>query len=134
MGMKLTLVLLIAALIMIAACSRVPAGITQVNAVNTSDSAAEDIDNMGSNGIQIRVVSIAEVALHNSKEDCWIAIHGKVYEMTDFIKVHPGGDAILQGCGADGTDLYETRPMGSGTSHSQDAMELLDQYYIGVLY
>ena len=43
------------------------------------------------------------------------------------------GKAILEGCGKDGTELYETRPMGSGTPHSDRARNLLEDYYIGEL-
>jgi cytochrome b involved in lipid metabolism len=76
---------------------------------------------------------ITEIAMHDSKDDCWLLIDGKVYEVTDFIRWHPGKDAILEGCGKDATTLYETRPMGSGTPHSQSARNRLEQYKIGEL-
>jgi len=79
----------------------------------------------------MRTFSLSEVSIHNSTGDCWLVIHGKIYDVTDFIPSHPGGNAILQGCGADATDLYETRLMGSGTPHSQNAMDLLSIYYVG---
>ena len=78
-------------------------------------------------------ISMEELAKHNSRDDCWIAIDGKVYDITSFIYQHPGGDAILKGCGKDATQLYRTRPMGSGTPHSEDANQRLSQYYVGDL-
>lgn len=81
----------------------------------------------------IKSYTIEEISQHNNKEDCWLAINGKVYNVTDFIARgdHPGGDTILQGCGQDATSLYEARPIGSGTPHSDRARDLLSDYYIG---
>jgi cytochrome b involved in lipid metabolism len=77
--------------------------------------------------------TMEEVAKHSTKEDCWLLISGKVYDVTKNIGVHPGGEAILQGCGKDATTLFETRPMGSGTPHSEKAREYLAKTYIGNL-
>lgn len=74
-----------------------------------------------------------EVAAHNKQGDCWLVLHGKVYDITKFIPFHPGGNAILQGCGKDATTLFETRTMGSGTPHSSDARDMADRYYAGKL-
>ncbi len=79
------------------------------------------------------VYGLVEVALHSTEGDCWLVIAGKVYDVTDWIPSHPGGEAILEGCGTDATDMFETRPMGSGTPHSQRARNLLEGYYIGDL-
>ncbi|MBX4197739.1 cytochrome b5 domain-containing protein [Candidatus Parcubacteria bacterium] len=78
---------------------------------------------------------LTEVAKHNKSTDCWLAISGKVYDVTKFIAsgMHPGGEAILQGCGKDATTLFETRPMGSGTPHSAQAHAALVNFYIGDL-
>ncbi len=77
--------------------------------------------------------SLSEVTRHSVKEDCWLAIDGKVYDVTNYIKNHPGGDSLIQGCGSDATELYITRPMGSGTAHSEEAKALLNDYFIGNL-
>lgn len=78
-------------------------------------------------------ITLSEVAQHSTSYDCWIAINGKVYDVAQFVERHPGGEALLEGCGRDSTTLYETRPMGSGTPHSDKARGLLDIYYIGEL-
>lgn len=75
--------------------------------------------------------TMEEIANHNTKEDCWLLISGKVYDVTKMIGGHPGGAAILEGCGKDATTLFETRPMGSGTPHSERARSGLEKYYIG---
>ncbi|MBW3003806.1 cytochrome b5 domain-containing protein [Candidatus Woesearchaeota archaeon] len=77
--------------------------------------------------------SIEQISHHSTADDCWLLIDGKVYEVTEFIPSHPGGQALLQGCGSDATELYETRPMGSGEPHSTRARDLLKNYYIGDL-
>jgi cytochrome b involved in lipid metabolism len=51
--------------------------------------------------------TMEEVSKHNSKESCWSAIRGKVYDLTSWVNKHPGGpDRILRICGKDGTDLF----------------------------
>lgn len=75
--------------------------------------------------------TLEEVSKHNSSDDCWMIFDDKVYEVTGFIPMHPGGEAILQGCGKDATTLFETRPMGSGTPHSQNARDKRETYWIG---
>lgn len=77
--------------------------------------------------------TLAEISPHSTEDSCWLAINGNVYDVTEFIASHPGGKALLEGCGTDATQLYETRPMGSGTPHSSKARSLLDDYYIGGL-
>lgn len=36
----------------------------------------------------------AEVAKHATKEDCWLMIKGKVYDVTGWGADHPGGEVI----------------------------------------
>lgn len=74
---------------------------------------------------------MSEVERHASENSCWLVIDGKVYDVTKFIPFHPGGSAILQGCGKDATKLFETRPTGSGTAHSSYARETAVKYAIG---
>jgi len=77
--------------------------------------------------------STEEVSLHNSKDDCWIVIDNTVYNVSDFVSKHPGGEAILGGCGlADSTDLFATKGE-KGKAHSLSAYTLLDQFKIGLV-
>ncbi|KAM6502562.1 FMN-dependent dehydrogenase domain containing protein [Amanita muscaria] len=53
-------------------------------------------------------ISGQEVAKHNSRESCWIIVHGKVYDVTDFLDDHQGGSKIiLKYAGKDATQEYE---------------------------
>jgi len=36
-----------------------------------------------------------ELAEHHTREDCWIAVNGFVYDVSDFLAKHPGGDTIM---------------------------------------
>ncbi|KAK4056776.1 hypothetical protein OIO90_002328 [Microbotryomycetes sp. JL221] len=49
-----------------------------------------------------------QVAKHNSKDDLWMIINGKVYDLTTFAPEHPGGMKVLiKYAGKDATAEYE---------------------------
>ncbi|KAI0038703.1 FMN-linked oxidoreductase, partial [Auriscalpium vulgare] len=55
-----------------------------------------------------QVLSGKAVAEHNSRESCWIIVHGHVYDVTEFLDEHPGGSKIiLKYAGKDATAEYE---------------------------
>ncbi len=35
-------------------------------------------------------ITAAELSRHNNASDCWVAIKGKVYDVTAFLYEHPG--------------------------------------------
>ncbi len=71
-----------------------------------------------------------EIAKHGSAGSCWVIISGRVYDLTSYIGIHPGGAGrIIPSCGKDGTTAFATK--NSGSSHSSFAVSLLDTYYIG---
>ena len=48
------------------------------------------------------------VAAHNSASSCWVIIHGRAYDVTEFLPEHPGGQKIiLKYAGKDATEEYE---------------------------
>ncbi|OJJ50697.1 hypothetical protein ASPZODRAFT_56535 [Penicilliopsis zonata CBS 506.65] len=50
----------------------------------------------------------ADVAKHNSKDSCWVIVHGKAYDVTEFLPEHPGGQKIiLKYAGKDATEEFE---------------------------
>ncbi|KAJ4483149.1 FMN-dependent dehydrogenase-domain-containing protein [Lentinula lateritia] len=54
------------------------------------------------------MLSGKEVAQHNGRESCWIIVHGKVYDVTEFLNDHPGGSRIiLKYAGKDATQEYD---------------------------
>jgi len=42
-----------------------------------------------------QVYTVEQVAKHHTRSDLWIIIHGKVYDLSSFLDIHPGGDQIL---------------------------------------
>jgi cytochrome-b5 reductase len=54
-----------------------------------------------------RIIGLAELRQHNTREDCWMAIRGKVFNVTDYIPYHPGGvPFIMKGAGQDATKMF----------------------------
>jgi len=73
--------------------------------------------------------SMDDVKLHNSKESCWSAIRGKVYDLTNWVDRHPGGqEKILKICGRDGTELFVKQHGGK-----EKPENALKNFEIGVL-
>lgn len=73
-----------------------------------------------------KVISLEEVAQHKSKDDCWTAINGKVYDVTAFFGKHPGGDRNLyRVCGIDATEAFEAKH-----GYNSKAISTLESFYI----
>jgi len=72
-------------------------------------------------------ISLSEVAKHNTEDDCWVAIHGKVYDLTDFAESHPpGAISIHKLAGIDGTEAFQS-------IHNEGMLEDFEDDLIGVL-
>lgn len=49
-------------------------------------------------------MNFEELKKHNNRESCWVLLHGIVFDLTDFVSIHPGGSrVILNLAGTDGT-------------------------------
>jgi len=59
--------------------------------------------------------TMEDVTRHKKKDDCWIVLYGKVLNVTDFLKSHPGGEkVILMMAGKDATDQFASIHQSSG--------------------
>ncbi|PXF42108.1 Delta(5) fatty acid desaturase A [Gracilariopsis chorda] len=70
-----------------------------------------------------------QLAAHNHQESAWIAIHGRVYDVTHFVDRHPGGrELLLLAVGRDATDLFT-----SYHPFTDRPAKVLERYAIGSL-
>lgn len=96
---------------------------------------AADAMQLNSSSVQLsnssQVLTLDEVAKHNTKQDCWMVIGGKVVDLSSYTG-HPGGDTYVPYCGTDATVAFNNMG-GMGRGHSTMAYAMLDQFTIGEL-
>ncbi|XP_068644810.1 delta(8)-fatty-acid desaturase-like [Aristolochia californica] len=74
-----------------------------------------------------KYISTEELRKHNKADDLWIAIQGKVYDVTHWAKIHPGGELpLLNLAGLDVTDAFVAYHPGS-------AWKYLDRFFVAYL-
>merc|ERR1719162_741567 len=65
------------------------------------------------------MILMGDVAKHSTKDDCWVVLYGKAYDLTKFAKVHPGGARLIfDNAGKDATAIFD--PV-----HPKDIMDKL---------
>lgn len=76
-----------------------------------------------------RIFSLKDVAEHGTKEAPWTIIHDKVYNLTEFLSKHPGGEKVLaeEAFGKNATEAFEKR------NHSEKARKWMKDFEIGSL-
>ncbi|MDO5617221.1 cytochrome b5-like heme/steroid binding domain-containing protein [Kocuria sp.] len=73
--------------------------------------------------------TMSDVEEHSSSSDCWAAVDNNVYDLTDWIAQHPGGQSAITGlCGTDATDAF-ARQHGN----NDEAKAALAEHQIGTL-
>lgn len=71
----------------------------------------------------------AEIETHNTKKSCYVTIGERVFDVTDFLGDHPGGDdLILEYAGKDVKEIMQDEV---SHSHSEVAYEILEESLIG---
>nr|WDP79932.1 delta 6 fatty acly desaturase [Ruditapes philippinarum] len=61
----------------------------------------------GSEQTSVKSFTWEEIKTHNKRTDSWIVLDGKVYNVTNFMKKHPGGARVLSSYGGqDATDVW----------------------------
>jgi len=65
-------------------------------------------------------LTLDEVKKRNSADDCWSIIDGNVYDLTNWVESHPGGnERITAICGKDGTSSFLGKHSNSNSAKSQ---------------
>lgn len=79
----------------------------------------------------LKVYTRKDVASHDSLDKgVWITYQGKVFDITDFIKHHPGGShTIMMGAGGDVEPFWKTYTVHEAI----EVQNLLSKYQIGIL-
>lgn len=77
----------------------------------------------------VKTYTLADVALHPNQDSCWAVINGSVYDLTAWIKQHPGGASrILSICGKDGSVAFTNKH-----DSNQKQQDILKTFLIGKL-
>ncbi len=104
-----------------------PAGAT---ASKTSASSSSPSSSTSTTSKHLPVYTRKEVSAHNTPEArVWVTYQGRVYDVTDFIPLHPGGTKLLLAAGGPLEPFWALY-----AQHSKDYVkELLARYLIGTL-
>ncbi|MFZ3019944.1 MAG: cytochrome b5-like heme/steroid binding domain-containing protein [Minisyncoccia bacterium] len=76
-----------------------------------------------------KIYTLAQISAHKSESSCWTAINGNVYDLTQWINEHPGGqENILVICGIDGSSAFNNQHGGQRRPEN-----ILNRFLIGTL-
>ncbi|RWS22423.1 cytochrome b5-like protein [Leptotrombidium deliense] len=103
--------------------------VTRVSAENEVVSATElAMKDVRQSSINLKQYTLKEVSEHCWRNDCWIILFDRVYDVTKFISDHPGGEYIIEeNAGRDATLQFR------GSRHGKEAFDMLEQLCIGIL-
>ncbi|PVG00502.1 putative cytochrome b5 [Serendipita vermifera] len=73
-----------------------------------------------------KIVTYEEFAAHQQRDNLWILLHGKVYDVSKFLDEHPGGEEVIMAeAGKDATESFED------VGHSDEARGMLKDLLVG---
>lgn len=76
-------------------------------------------------------ITAPQLAEHATADSCWLLIEGRVYDMTPYLRRHPGSQLpVLKVCGKEATEAFLTQG-GRGSRHSYEAIDKMATLYIG---
>jgi cytochrome b involved in lipid metabolism len=91
---------------------------------NEEEEANEELDP----DTGLRILSLEDVSYHCLPEDAWMVVYDKVYDVTEYLRRHPGGEEVMQEyVGYDATMAFR------GVGHSAAATRIMNKFLIGIL-
>ena len=98
------------------------------DSVASNDSGLGDCEAEVDPETGLEVISLDEVSYHSTMEDGWMVIYDKVYDVTEYLMKHPGGeDVMMEYLGYDATMAFR------GVGHSRGVSRVLEKYLVGIL-
>ncbi len=98
------------------------------SATNLADNTLNtlpDVTGVPSSNTSSVTLTLAEIAKHKTRDDCYLIMKDSVYSVAGFIDQHPGGvKKITDMCGKEATKIFTA-------IHSNFAWNLLSGFYIG---
>jgi cytochrome b involved in lipid metabolism len=77
---------------------------------------------------ELPTYTLKEVSYHDNLDDCWVVIYDRIYDITNFIYEHPGGDDVMmEYAGRDATLAFRS------VGHSKMAEMALEPFLVGAL-
>lgn len=78
------------------------------NVIETHSGADRGLDEGIASTGNLPYIPLAEVKKHNTAHDCWMVIHGRIYDIKPILSSHPGGSLILlKYAGTDATYQFD---------------------------
>lgn len=79
----------------------------------------------------LRIFTEEDLKAHSNGRSCWVLRGGKIYDVTQFLADHPGGDDLIIKFA--GKDVGEIMKDAAEHDHSDSAYQMLEEYCIGRL-
>ncbi|GJT33142.1 delta(8)-fatty-acid desaturase-like protein [Tanacetum coccineum] len=98
-----------------------------VNASFMDDQSSEHIGFLNSTADGKTYITSEELQKHNKASDLWILIQGKVYDVTEWVKIHPGGDIPLMNLA--GQDVTDDLSFSPGPQHVKHLNKHFNGYH-----
>lgn len=99
---------------------------------NTDNSTNQSNLTSNSPKIENKKITNTEFTKHFSKTDCWVSFDKKVYDMTTYLAIHPGGSAKLSRFCSKEIDPVSATHSG-GPFGSVKIQDILAPFYVGEL-
>lgn len=78
----------------------------------------------------VRYIRLEEIHEHNRNADTyWVYRHDRVYDITDWVPNHPGGEVIMRAVGGSIEPYWNIFTI----HQKQDVYDILEQYFVGLI-